>query len=52
MHMYDPNGSIRAYRIARNRRETGFAILFGIGIGCALLFVTCGVLVLLSAFGK
>lgn len=52
MHMYDPNGSIRAYRMERNRRENRNAILLGIGFGCALIFICCGVLATLSLLSK
>lgn len=36
MHEYDPNGSLRKYRIQRQRRECYHAILFAIGFLCAI----------------
>lgn len=52
MHVYDPDGSLRAYREERNRRENIYSILFGIGTVCALIFLVSAVLLVRSVWGQ
>lgn len=52
MHVYDPNGAIRAYRQERNRREMRRSILFGVGWICGLLTLISSALIVLSVVQK
>lgn len=51
MHIYDPNGSIKAYRRERERREDMRSALFCVGLVCSIVFLYCGVVVAWSLWG-
>ena len=52
MHVYDPNGSIHAYRKQRKRRDSYRLILCTIGLVCVIVLIVCGVQIISSIYGK
>lgn len=51
MHIFDPNGAIKAYRRDRDRRETIRVCIFSVGYLCALVMLLCASYITLSLLG-
>ena len=52
MHIFDPNGSILAYRRERDRREFIRTLIFAAASVCVLLLVVCAAILTLSMVGR
>ena len=52
MHIFDPNGSILAYRRDRDRREFIRTLIFAVASVCVLLLVACAAILTLSLVGR
>lgn len=50
MHIFDPNGAIKAYRRERDRRETIRVCIFSVIYLCALGAGLCAVYIAMSIF--